>query len=70
MERRGCKIPVIICSGAFTTDSPPAIPGVFPAQKTPDLRNVWSAIEAALPQSAEADNSKVRRAAEATVWRD
>jgi hypothetical protein len=71
MDRRGCKVPVVVCSGTFTTDSPPAIPGVFPAQKSPDLRNVWSAIEAALPRPVEADlNGKSRRAVEATVWRD
>lgn len=72
MERRGSKVPVVVCSGAFTTDSPPSIPGVFPAQKSPDLRNVWSAIEAALPRpTVEADLTvKPRRAVEATVWRD
>ena len=73
LERCGCKVPVVVCSGTFTTDSPPAIPGVFPAQKTPDLRNVWNAIETALPRPevVAADTSgKSRRAVEATVWRD
>ncbi len=72
MERRGSKVPIVVCSGAFTMDSPPAIPGVFPAQKSPDLRNVWSAIEAALPRpSVEVELAgKARRAVEATVWRD
>src|SRR6202795_818699 len=71
MERRGLKVPVIVCSGTFTMDSPPAIPGVFPAQKSPDLRNVWGAIESALPRAVEVDLSvKPRRAVEATVWRD
>src|SRR5712692_4411744 len=37
MERRGLNVPVIVCSGTFTMDSPPAIPGVVPAQKSPDL---------------------------------
>ncbi|HTY77964.1 MAG TPA: response regulator [Candidatus Bathyarchaeia archaeon] len=73
MERRGSKVPVVVCSGTFTTDSPPAIPGVFPAQKTPDLRNVWNAIETALPRPevvvADA-GGKPRRAVESTVWRD
>jgi DNA-binding NtrC family response regulator len=71
MDRRGWKIPVIVCSGTFTTDSPPAIPGVFPAQKRPDLRDIWSALEAALPRAAETESSlKSRRAAEETLWRD
>jgi DNA-binding NtrC family response regulator len=71
MERRGLKVPVIVCSGMFTMDSPPAIPGVFPATKSPDLRNVWSALEAALPRPVEVDsNLKSRRAIEATLWRD
>lgn len=71
MERRGLKVPVIVCSGMFTMDSPPAIPGVFPATKSPDLRNVWSALEAAMPRPVEVDSSlKPRRAIEATHWRD
>jgi hypothetical protein len=70
-ERRGLKVPVIVCSGTFTMDSPPAIPGVFPAQKSPDLRNVWSALEAALPRPVEPDSSlKSRGAVEETLWRD
>jgi DNA-binding NtrC family response regulator len=55
MERRGLKVPVIVCSGTFTMDRPPAIPGVFSAQKSSDLRNVWSALEAALPRSVETE---------------
>jgi DNA-binding NtrC family response regulator len=71
MERRGLKVPVVVCSGMFTMDSPPAIPGVFPATKSPDLRNVWSALEAAMPRPVEVDASlKSRRAIEATHWRD
>ena len=71
MERRGLKVPVIVCSGTFAMDSPPAIPGVFPAQKSPDLRNVWRALEAALPRPVETDaNLKSRRAVEETLWRD
>jgi DNA-binding NtrC family response regulator len=71
MERRGLKVPVVVCSGMFTMDSPPAIPGVFPATKSPDLRNVWSALEAAMPRPVEVDASlKPRRAIEATHWRD
>lgn len=71
MERRGLKVPVIVCSGTFTMERPPAIPGVFPAQKSPDLRNVWSALEAALPRPVETDaNLKSRRAVEETVRRD
>jgi DNA-binding NtrC family response regulator len=71
MERRGLKVPVIVCSGSFTMDSAPAIPGVFTAQKSPDLRNVWSALEAALPRPTEPDSTvKSRGAIEQTLWRD
>jgi len=71
MEGRGLKVPVIVCSGTFAMDSPPAIPGVFPAQKSPDLRNAWSALKAALPRPTEANSSlKFHRAVEVTVWRD
>lgn len=70
MDRRGWKVPVIVCSGTFTMDSLPAIPGVFPAPKSPDLRNVWSALEAALSRPTETDASRnSRRATEKTVWR-
>jgi DNA-binding NtrC family response regulator len=71
MDGRGWKVPVIVCSGTFTTDSPPVMSGVFPAQKTPDLRNIWRALEAALPQPAETDSGlKTRRGTEQTLWRD
>jgi DNA-binding NtrC family response regulator len=71
MKQRGSKVPVIVCSGTFTMDRPPAIPGVFAAQKSPDLRNVRSALEAALPRPAETDsNLKSRRAGEETLWLD
>jgi len=70
IERRGLRVPVIVCSGAIAMDSLPAIPSVFPAQKSPDLRNVWSALEAALPRPSEKDSStKPRRAIEETLWR-
>jgi CheY-like chemotaxis protein len=70
MERRGWKVPVIVCSGTFTMDSPPAIPGVLPAQKSPDLRNIWSALELALPRTTKADSSvRPRRATDETLWR-
>jgi len=71
MERRGLNVPVIVCSGTFAMNSPPNILGVFSAQKSPDLRNVWSALEAALPRPVETDaNPKSRGAVEETLWRD
>jgi len=71
MAGRGMKVPVIVCSGTFTTDSPPTIPGVFPAQKSPDLHNVWRALEVALPRPVETvANLKSRREVEQTIWRD
>jgi len=71
MEQRGLNVPVVVCSGTFVTDSPPNIEGVFLAQKSPDLSNVWRALEAALPRPVEIDaNLKSRRAVEETLWRD
>ncbi|HYB41784.1 MAG TPA: response regulator [Candidatus Methylomirabilis sp.] len=71
LERRGIKLPVVVCSGTFMTESPPAIEGVFPAHKTPDLQGIWSALEAAMPRNADRESlAKSRRAAEVTVWRD
>jgi response regulator receiver domain-containing protein len=71
MEQRGAKVPVIVCSGALTGDMPPTIPGVFPAQKTPDLRNVWRALEVAVPRPIGAGATvKSPVALEQTLWRD
>ena len=35
MERRGSKVPVVVCSGAFTTDSPALHRGRIPGAKSP-----------------------------------
>lgn len=71
MERPGAKVPVIVCSGTFAMDSPPNIPGVFPAQKSPDLSNVRRALEAALRRPVETDAKlKSRRVVDETLWRD
>jgi CheY-like chemotaxis protein len=72
LDRRGVKVPVVVCSGTFTMESPPAIPGVFPAQKSPDMQGIWSALEAALPQSKGDSEAagRARRVVESTVWRD
>ena len=72
LDRRGVKVPVVVCSGTFTMESPPAIPGVFPAQKSPDMQSIWSALEAALPQGGgeSEPGARPRRMVEATVWRD
>ena len=71
MEGRGLKVPVIVCSGTFAMDSPPNIQGVYSAEKSPDLRNVWKVLEAALPRPVETDaNLKSRRAVDDTLWRD
>jgi CheY-like chemotaxis protein len=72
LDRRGVKLPDDVCSGTFTMESPPAIPGVFPAQKSPDMQGIWSALEAALPQSTGDSEAagRSRRVVEATVWRD
>lgn len=70
MEQPGLKVPVIVCSGTFTMDSPPNIPGVFPAQKSPDLRHLWSALTIALPRPIEpGGNPRSRRGVEETLWR-
>ena len=70
--RLGFKVPVVVCSGTFTMESPPVIPGVFPAQKSPDMQGIWSALEAALPQGGGESEAggRSRRVVEATVWRD
>ena len=70
MGDRGWQVPVILCSGTFTADNLPIIPGVFPVQKSHDLRHVWSALEAALPPQGATDSSpRSSCPVEETVWR-
>jgi CheY-like chemotaxis protein len=71
LSRRSPRPKVIICSGTFTEAERPQIPGVFLAAKTPDLKELWSALRRTVPNVAEAPvPAKQAVAVEDAVWRD
>jgi DNA-binding response OmpR family regulator len=71
LSRRSPRPKVIICSGTFTEAERPLIPGVCLAAKTPDLKELWSALRSTIPSAAEAPApAKQAVAVEDAVWRD
>lgn len=71
LSRRSPRPKVIICSGTFTEAERPQIAGVSLAAKTPDLKELWSALRSMIPTVAEAPvPAKQAVAAEDAVWRD
>ncbi|HJR03745.1 MAG TPA: response regulator transcription factor [Methylomirabilota bacterium] len=71
LSRLSPRPKVIICSGTFTEAERPQIPGVFLAAKTPDLKELWSALRRTVPNVAEAPvPAKQAVAVEDAVWRD
>ncbi|MGH7403354.1 MAG: response regulator [Candidatus Rokuibacteriota bacterium] len=71
LSRRSPRPKVIVCSGAFTEAERPQIPGVHLAAKTPDLKELWTALRNAVPTVAEvAAPARQAVAVEDGVWRD
>jgi DNA-binding response OmpR family regulator len=71
LSRRSPRPKVIICSGTFTEAERPHIPGVHLAAKTPDLKELWAALRAVVPNATEvAAPAKQAVAVEDGVWRD
>jgi CheY-like chemotaxis protein len=72
IQKRGVSIPIVVCSGTVGFGDRPSIPGVHVAAKTPDLRDVWAALRAAVPQAAEAVASVAKPVAapDHEIWRD
>ncbi len=71
LSRRSPRPKVIICSGTFTEAERPLIPGVFLAAKTPDLKELWSALRSVIPTAADiAAPAKQAVPVEDAVWRD
>jgi DNA-binding response OmpR family regulator len=71
LSRRSPRPKVIMCSGTFTEADRPHIPGVYLAAKTPDLKELWSALRSAIPSGAEAvAPAKQAVVVEDGVWRD
>jgi len=71
LSRRSPRPKVIVCSGTFTEADRPHIPNVYLAAKTPDLKELWSALRAAVPTTTEqAPAAKQAVVVEDGVWRD
>jgi CheY-like chemotaxis protein len=71
LSRRSPRPKVIMCSGTFTEADRPHIPGVYLTAKTPDLKELWSALRSAIPSGAEAAApAKQTVVVEDGVWRD
>jgi DNA-binding response OmpR family regulator len=71
LSRRSPRPKVIVCSGTFTEADRPHIPGVYLAAKTPDLKELWSALRAAVPTTTEQPAAtKQAVVVEDGVWRD
>jgi DNA-binding response OmpR family regulator len=71
LSRRSPRPKVIVSSGAFTEAERPQIPGVYLVAKTPDLKELWAALRAAVPTVAEVvAPAKPAVAVEDGVWRD
>ena len=71
LSRLSPRPKVIICSGTFTEAERPHVPGVVLAAKTPDLKELWSALRSTIPTAAEAvAPAKQAVAMEDAVWRD
>ena len=69
LRLKGVCVPIVVCSGALADGEQVAMPGVRTAPKTPDLRDLWMALRAAVPSAAEAVATQVATV-EDTYWRD
>ena len=73
VDDRGAHAPIVVCSGTLNGGEHLSIPGVQLTPKTPDLRDLWDALRAAVPElalDATASQAESGAAAEGTVWRD
>ena len=72
INRRSPRPKIIVCSGSFTEEfERPQIPGALLAAKTADLKELWTALRAAVPAVAQAPAPpKPALVVEDAVWRD
>ena len=71
-DRAGMHPAIVVCSGTLTDGERPLIPGVQLTPKTSDLRDLWAALRAAVPEVGEAVPAAEHAAGrgEDTFWRD
>jgi CheY-like chemotaxis protein len=73
VDERGNHAPIVVCSGRLNVGERPTIPGVQLTPKTADLRDLWSALRAAVPELCDVGlpvGQPAARAHEETFWRD
>jgi CheY-like chemotaxis protein len=71
LNLRGVSVPIVVCSGALRDGEGLAVPGVRTAPKTPDLKDLWTELRAAIPSATEAEGISSQVATlEDTYWRD
>ena len=72
LDRRGIRIPVVVCSGVVSDGEPLRVPGgVKVAPKASDLRELRAALREAVPHTAEAvEAGQGAGLQDDTVWRD
>jgi CheY-like chemotaxis protein len=75
LDHRGSHAPIVVCYGTLNFGERPTmpIPGVQFTPKTADLRDLWSALRAAVPELCEVGLPVAKATAlphEETFWRD
>ncbi len=73
VDCKGVHPPIVVCSGTLNDGERPSIAGVHLTPKTPDLRDLWDALRAAVPEVAELatmTKQPATAAVEDTFWRD
>src|SRR5437899_2723883 len=72
LGHKGIRAPIVVCSGTLNDGEHPPIPGVHLTPKTSDLRALWSALRATVPEAAHAAAEPGHTAIpdEDTFWRD
>jgi CheY-like chemotaxis protein len=71
LGRKQVRGAIVVCSGALNDGERPVIPGVQLAPKSPDLRDLWSALVSALPElKAGVVAKQTTPPLEDNFWRD
>jgi CheY-like chemotaxis protein len=72
LGRKRVRATIVVCSGALDDAEGPRIPGVQLAPKSPDLRDLWSALRSAAPEltGAPVATRHVAPSTEDGFWRD
>ena len=71
LDQVGFHPAIVVCSGTFNDGERPSIPGVQLTPKTPDLRDLWTALRSAVPNVGPLETLTERaHAPEDTFWRD